>query len=497
MFGLLLSLIVMTLMLFSNSANALSLEIDLKKSINSANSFHELVGGVGYGFDPSSELIPKLKEINIKYIRLINVDYDSYTEVSHKKDGSQILLAPVLDGQLNWCKSVGAAPHIIIGQRIPNWLSIDGSNILYGPKDWQKYDDYIRLIMNHVIVERGFSNTSWEVGNEPDNGNTPVTQLPHGPIGGDSEYLAYLNIYRHIALIAVELEKKLGIKITLGGPAHCFRTSNFVERFIKDVVNENLKCDFYSFHYYGGWGAIGERKSLPEQFPPFKQLIKTIYNWMDKYQKRLPIWITEWGASSVQEMSPAGQINANNIGASWIAAFVHDMMVCNIVRSILLVTNDYDNNWAWQSLFHGVTPKPSYYIFKMFQAIQGDIVEVKGGSEAIDGIAARQKNNYSLLIWNYNWIRGYTDVGHESATPENVTIRFKSIPLKAAAFRIITTQISAENGNYIINFSKDNLSKIPLKRDLGVFVSKNGILEAKIYLPASSVILLEIFYQNN
>ncbi|MFP3868040.1 MAG: GH39 family glycosyl hydrolase [Desulfobacteraceae bacterium] len=476
---------------------AIHMQVDVNQTIGSTTPLHNLIEAVGHGHRPSSELVQPLRELGTKRIRLINVDYVE-TQITTDEQGNKKLIARALDNQLDFCEKVGASPHVIIGQKIPPWLSTHKNNPWYGPRDWKIYDDYIRRLMEHVIVTRGFRQATWEVGNEPDTGHGPVIDFPRGPKGSKSDYLDYLNIYRHIATIAAQLEKKLGIPIKLGGPASGllktykkFKAFNWYEHFLQDVAREQLKCDFFSFHYYGHASAIGDRANPPRQLKRFGELMTMVHGWINKYHPGLPVWITEWGASGCLRR-PGGLLNATNVGAAWIAAFVPEMLRYRVERAIFLVVADREDNWVWPALFHGTTPKPSFYVFRMFKSLKGQMLAVKGGSTAVGAVAARENHDLAILLWNYDHRHGWCDAGYDAAKLEKVSLRVTGLPANQQTFQVTQTMVSEEYGNpFYQTLPGKKASPEPLIQDLGKRTQSKGGVEMEISLPPSAVILLE------
>ena len=371
------------------------LKINAEKRLGSTDDLHRLLEGVGYEFAPAPELADRLRALGIRRLRLINVDFGN-TEIVNGH-----LVAPLLDQQLQWCRLIGASPHIIIGQGFPKWLSTHGTNPNYGPKDWTAYQDYVQRFFDHVIFDKGFRDATWEVANEPDIKGAPTPQYPRSAqLGTESDYQAYLQLYRSIAEVAQRLEQSNpGLKIPLGGPAGTLYSFNKVdfnwyERFLRDIAAGGLKIDFYSFHYYGNAGPLGDRPQLTP-YPSFEKIMASLHGWISQYRPGLPIWITEWGPSYLTEMTPAGLINGNHVGAAWSAAFIAAMQQSQVNRAIFLVTNDLHENWGWPALFHGKTAKPIYYVFEMFRQLHGQLLEIKGGSVAVGALAARQDHSWA------------------------------------------------------------------------------------------------------
>ena len=459
----------------------LLLQVQADRGAGSIQPLQQLLAGVGYDFAPSPELAGPLQQIGIKMVRLVNVDGD------HQRDR--------LKRGLDWCQRIGARPHIIIGHTIPRWLSTHGEDRKCGPKDWAAYLDYVQQIMYYVVIERGFREASWEVGNEPEIGGGVMRSFRQTrKFASEEEYQDYFEMYCHIAEAATKFEQvHPGVRIILGGPAsagvasYFFGKFNWHERFLRDIAQKGVRLDFFSFHYYGNQGAIGNRQNLTP-YPSFEKIMANLHGWIDRYKPGLPIWITEWGPSFVGNLNPAGIINHNYIGAAWSAAFVGAMAQTGVDRAIFLLTADLKDNWGWPSLFHKLTPKPPYFVFEMFHKLQGQLVAVQGQSLAVGAFAARQGVRLRLVIWNYNWLRGERDGGREGAKLEQVTVRINGLAPEPKGYQSSMSQISEQYGN-IIN---TKASPQPLDRKLGTRPLQQGVLSLDLTLPPSSVTLLEV-----
>ena len=150
MVGLLILYLSCNIIYGQQRQSSIGININLKGSLGSTERLKDLLNGVGYDFSPDPELLGPLQELEIKRVRLINVD-NGNTSIQGNK-----LHAPELEKQLDWCQKLGAHPHIIIGQGIPLWLSTYKNDPKFGPLDWILYQDYLKLFFKHVIFEKGF-----------------------------------------------------------------------------------------------------------------------------------------------------------------------------------------------------------------------------------------------------------------------------------------------------------------------------------------------------
>ncbi|MEI8195695.1 MAG: hypothetical protein WCI73_07290 [Phycisphaerae bacterium] len=230
-----------------------------------------LASGVGWEFSPNAQTTAELKRIGIKTIRCINVD--PLVGV-FGPDGKFVVGNPTrLLQHFETCRAVGAIPHICIAIGLPDYLRLTEEDLpaaqrglmgnqmktsAFGPTDWGKFRALYKALFKYVLVDQNFPNARFEVGNEPDIGCLFVPRPPKPANGSAAAYDAYLNIYRNVAQAAVEFERENPKhKVILGGPALAwaytfkFGDFNWSERFIKDVAEQKLKCDFIGLHVYG------------------------------------------------------------------------------------------------------------------------------------------------------------------------------------------------------------------------------------------------------
>jgi hypothetical protein len=217
-------------------------------------------------------------------------------------------------------------------------------------------------------------------------------------------------------------------------------------------------------------------------------MMENLHTWIAKYKPGTPIWITEWGPSGIGDMSPAGLNNGNYVGAAWSAAFVSTMLQTGVNRAIFLLTADIQNNWGWPALFHGVTPKPVFFVFDMFHKLQGQLVAIQGQSLAVGAFAARQGEQLRMVIWNYNWLRKEREGGREGGKTEQTTIQISGLAPEAKGYQATMSQISEHYGNPL----NPKASPQPLDSKLGTRPLQQGVLSLDLTLPPSSVTLLEI-----
>ncbi len=501
-----------------------------------------LTAGVGHEFEPNSDTDAALKRIGIKTIRCINVDpldgkFDTKGNFIVGKGDDSNRYVQYLDSHLKTCRQVGANPHVIIATGLHPDLRLKeadvkdkGESIMgmvhsapYGPTDWQKFRNYCESYFEYVMITNGFQNAEFEVANEPDGGGVIYPYPPMPAAGSRALYEAYFNLYKNVAMAAESFEQKHpGTKVRLGGPAITwaftfkFGDFNWIERFIRDCGEQNVKLDFIGLHFYGNLCSLdGE---YPAIYGSYTHMLRVTQAARDKYLPGVPISFTEWGPSYITDNSGPSAINANNIGSAWTAAFLNMMLQCKVDSAIYLVTTDirvpdkngkWENVWGWPSMFINPVvfgkayPKATFHVFDMIAQMEGRRVEATRGSNTVNCIASADANKkkVTMLVWNYGAVIPEGDVAIEKAKQEKVAVRIRD----AASFfgaRNIKVQrwlVSKDTSNAYSLFKKGvklDDTNTALKQVENVnYKVKDGRLDFSIVTPPSSVSLVTLTIQ--
>ncbi len=165
--------------------------------------------------------IEGLKQLGTHRLRLINVDVKTLQAVA--ADGTPTVQWPVtLTYPLKLCRQNHWIPHIIIGHVVPPPLAKVGpSGRKYGPTSWTAYDRYIDTFLKYVVVDQGFTETEWEVGNEMNSPsqNWVASELPSAS-SDEKGFNAYAELYSHIANDVADFRRQHpGTTLRVGGPA--------------------------------------------------------------------------------------------------------------------------------------------------------------------------------------------------------------------------------------------------------------------------------------
>ncbi len=492
----------------------------------------KLAAGVGWEFEPNAKTTAGLKRIGIKRIRCINVDPLPGNFDEKGNYHVDIKKTSRIDAHLNTCREVGAIPHIIIAHGLHPDLRVKADDLetsderilglletrRYGPNNWTKFRNCIKAYFEYILVTCGITGAQFEVANEPDIGGGMVPKPPWPPKGSRKAYEAYLNLYRNVAQAAVEFETEHpNLHVRLGGPAlawaFTFRYGafNWSEQFLKDVNAQRIKLDFIGVHYYGNISPIsGEKKGA--NYPPFSEMFGKLAEWRDKYTPKAEMCITEWGGSYRTNLNEESMLhNGGNVGASFAAAFLKQMLVEGVDEALYLVTTDLRQNndgkwlsvWGWPSLFTnphavGTHPKAPYHVFEMVHRMAPKRVEASDPSGTLGTIASvSAEGRMTIMLWNHSHTIPEGGLGKETGKNEAMVLRivgadkfFKS-PSVQMKRQLVSKTVSNALYLYEQGEKLDGRAQLQTVDEAELRIA-DGLVEIAFLQPPSSVSFIEL-----
>ncbi len=521
----------------------LSAEVAVSISINTPFSetggddiakLKHLASGVGWEAAPNAETTAALRGIGIKMIRCINVDR---LAGSFDASGRYVLgTHPArLNAHLATCTEIGAQPHIIIGQNVPDSLRLTKEEAkdhlaimgqtpgksLYWNGDWPRLRSYWKELFRYVLIERGFAGARFEVGNEPDiDGQFPKLIDGDGGMGSRKLYQSYFELYKNVALAAREFEQENpGQHVTLGGPAlawaytFSFGQLNWVVQFLKDCSEEHVKLDFIGLHYYGNISSLhGEYKVA---FPSFSEMLAATQAARNASQPGVPILFTEWGPSYHIDNEIPALVNAEPIGAAWSAEFLHTLLEKGVDGALFLTTTDFalspqkaigpmgKDVWGWPSFFTNpgvfgkAWPKPPFHLFALISRLAPNRIEARVSNGNDVGMIVSQDPKslrITALLWNYR--AKLPENGDCMDMGEERKVSF-SLPDAGAFFGehrllqvnqwMVSRNVSDALGEYR---QTNRITERSLLQLVGSEVKSSDSADAVVLLPSSSVALI-------
>ncbi len=164
--------------------------------------------------------------------------------------------------------------------------------IVSPPKGYQKWDDLIRALAQHLIGRYRLDEVAqwyFEVWNEPNIGFWT----------GDPKEATYFDLYDHTARAL----KSVSPRLRVGGPATS--SAHWVDSFLRHVAEQNVPVDFISSHGYADdtvKDLFGIDPDIPPDMPMDHRVCAAIRKVHDQIaaspRPRLPLFWTEWNVPS-------------------------------------------------------------------------------------------------------------------------------------------------------------------------------------------------------
>ncbi len=251
-------------------------------------------------------------------------------------------------------------------------------------------------LVRYINIEKGYDVRYWSIGNEPQ-------------YYDDYDTARFNQEWRQIALAMQEVDPAIlliGPEITqyLGDPSLDPRDANgklWMDEFLK--ANGDL-VDVVSIHRYpfptslnSGPAQINDLRTNVKEWdgiiPSLRNLIR------ETTGKELPIAITEinshWNAMTGGEATPD-----SNYNAIWLADVLGRMISQQVQIVAQFAIQSSSDNGGW-GLFSRVEPRPSYYVYRMYQLF-GDqlIASVSALPEVSIYAAAREDGKLTVMVIN-------------------------------------------------------------------------------------------------
>ncbi len=342
--------------------------------------------------------IDGLKQLGTRRLRLINVEHTTLTAIA--PDGTPTMQWPVtLTYPLKLCRQNHWVPHIIVGHVVPPPLAKVGRNgRKYGPTSWTDYDKYIDAFLKYVVVDQGFTETEWEVGNEMNaaSQNWVASELPAASTD-EMGFNAYATLYSHIAKDVDNFRRQHpGTTLRVGGPAeaedgHLPPQVDWVTRFVRYVAANHVPADFVSFHAYGNATTGATIESL----------IGAIRAALTSGDSSANVAITEWGPS--YESTPG--LNYDPIAGAFALDYAAKMAQFGIHDTMFLSLSQIPAESGWPA-FYKIDGSPSHIMLALLA-----VANLKGkpapcvGAAGISCVAATNVDGtVDVVFWNYNWM---------------------------------------------------------------------------------------------
>ncbi len=400
--------------------------------------------------------IEGLKQLGTRRLRLMNVEPTAPSSVS--ADGATVQWPVTLTYPLKVCRQNQWIPHIIIGHAIPPPLAATGkAGRKFGPTSWTTYDKFINTFLTYVVVEQGFTETEWEVGNEMNlpSQNWVASEAPSASTDQNG-FNAYATLYSHIAKdVDAFRHQHPGATLRIGGPAeaeagHVLPPADWTTSLVRYAASNHLPLDFVSFHAYGN-AATGT---------VYENVIDGIRKELANTQSTATIAVTEWGPSYEDK----GGLNYDPIAGAFALDFAAKMALFGIHDTMFLSLSQLPNvDWP---AFYKLDSSPSH-IMLAFQAVAG----LKGaaapcvGTAGVSCVAVKDADgSVEVVFWNFNWMTDRFPLVMPAKKPEQHTFTVTQTQGNwAGSYDLTSAKMNSapwQGGTSTANFAHGNQSTL-------------------------------------
>ena len=381
----------------------------------------------GLRSDFEAQLTDIQAKVGFEYVRFHNIFSDELLFFNLRSDGSVYYNYNHIDRLFDVLLKHGLKPFLELGF-MPKALASGNQTVFYNkthtspPKNMSLWADMINDFMKHIINRYGREEIlTWyfEFWNEPEfklffNGTE------------EEFYQLFKTTYRVI--------KTIDNRLQVGG----FGTMNFIsgkkwlERFAKQIINDGIMLDFYSFHIYQtSYKEDIEEGDLDISNPildvEYDESINVALERIKDGNMNVSLGNSEGFTQSVDDMIAVNRSfnfsKENYYITEWNASpncrdLVHDTcyMASYIVKSVLdnafkvlgmgfwTATDIFEEFRLEQPLFHGGfglltyngIKKPSFHAYTFLSELVGDVVYQEEGI-----LVTKKQDNYQIILYNY------------------------------------------------------------------------------------------------
>ncbi len=303
-----------------------------------------------------------------------------------------------LDRSVETILATGAKPLMCICFK-PHALFPRINHDIVEPNDYTEWENLVFQLVRHY-KEKGSGIRYWEVGNEPDigeSGGCPYRFKPEN----------YVRYYQHTSSAILRADPEAHV----GGPALADYRSPILPALLRFCDTNQAPLHFVSWHIYSSspraiHDTIVRVKGLLQEHPTLKP--ETFLNeWnMDLTNPPLdPRFQPCYVAESIWQMLDAGldyscyyHIRDWHVDYETFAKFMSQ-------DGVAMMTRWWNRMPQFDGLFdYQNTPRPSYFAFKLLSRCSGDRLELTSNSASVKGLAAHDPKlrMYNLMLWNFS-----------------------------------------------------------------------------------------------
>ena len=276
------------------------------------------------------------------------------------------------------------------------------------PKDYDVWEDLCYRYTKHIVDRYGEKEVSkWRLQcwNEPDLHNFFFSNLDMSDESVSIREKAYFKLYKKFASGVLRVSNDL----LIGGPSQGADWNfNFINDFLRDVKENDIRIDFISIHIYGVFPPKVESGEEPLSFNNNIRKYNNVINEIYKYYTDKEIIMDEWGAAGWgfvnAKQSPTLIFRENSVFPTYFAKMVTRFVNMNANLSKMLLclsgqhelTNEFTGFRGLFTLNH--IKKPIYNGFVLMSKLKNELLKSNVDNEYVDVLATKEKDNYAVLV---------------------------------------------------------------------------------------------------
>ncbi|MBR2044074.1 MAG: hypothetical protein IJ946_07020 [Clostridia bacterium] len=276
------------------------------------------------------------------------------------------------------------------------------------PKDYALWEEVCYQYTKHIVERYGIDRVkNWRMQcfNEPDASNFFMSDYPGGSENRELRAKEYSKLYESFARGIERVNKE----VVFGGPAIAGSTQ-FLEIFLNNIKENNIRIDFISAHTYGTEPKFINNKN--EEFQT-DSITNRYYTYKEVIEKcgfsHIPIIIDEWGMATCGfynvEECPKFIDRETEVFSSYFTKLIYDFVDhnINIDKLMICLSGQHEMVTDFSGFRNFFTlnfiTKPIYNAYLLSSRMFTNFLNCDGADENTFVLPTTDKNgNYSIML---------------------------------------------------------------------------------------------------
>jgi xylan 1,4-beta-xylosidase len=320
--------------------------------------------------------------------------------------------------------------------------------IVSPPKSWEKWDQLISHLAQHLVDRYGIDEVSqwyFEVWNEP---NLDFW-------AGDPKDQTYFQLYDETARSL----KSVSPRLRVGGPATA--QAAWVDRFIRHISENHVPADFVSTHVYGNdlsTDVFGTNETIPRNQMVCRAARKVHDQIKSSAEPNLPIIFSEYNASYKTEPDVTDSV----FMGPWLADTIRQCDGLVEMLAYWTFSDVFEEQGVVQKPFYGGygliaaggVPKPSFNAFKLLHKLGDERIANESESALV---TKRADGTIVMAVWNLF-------PPEESGIPKEITIKLLG---RKGILHAQIYHLDSDHGSALNRYAEMGKPAYPNSKELG------------------------------